>query len=124
MRKIIILAFIGLSTLFANVCEDKIQNLKEQIQKAEQNKHTNKVDSLKTALEKLEKKCGEGDEMLDELKDKVAKYEDKTEEAKKDISEAEAKGKALKVKAEETKLKMIESELEKAKKDLLNYLEK
>ncbi|RDU65488.1 DUF1090 family protein [Helicobacter sp. MIT 14-3879] len=121
--KAVIVALLVVNFCFASICKDKVEEIQEQINIAEQYKQIDKIDRLKKVLNNINEKCS-NNKITDELNKKISKYESKINKAKDDIKAAKGKGKTAKQKTLELKLKSLENELEKTKEELSDYLSK
>lgn len=117
--KVLVLLFFSIGALFANICDDKINELQAKIKNAE----TSKLSSMQEALNKLIEKC-KNDKFTDALQAKISKFEANIDEQKIKIENARNHGNLLRIEQGQAKLKALQAELQAAKTQLLQYLEK
>ena len=98
-------------------CEQKICNLKNNIQKAKKADNANRVDGLVISLEKVEKYCtNEG--LIEEIEDKISDVKKDLKEDNESYNEALKDGRTDKIKKYKEKIAEETQELEELEEEL------
>lgn len=118
MKKAIIVSLMFCGFLVAGpICDLKIQDVQNQINKATANKRMQEVRGLQKALKELIDHCNDGVE-LKKVQSEIKKIEFKISEAEQKVLEIKEKGKISKLKSAEKKVELLKIELSEKKEEL------
>lgn len=94
----------------ASLCQQKEQDIQQQISHAEKHGNTHRVSGLKTALSEVREHCTDDKLRANHQKD-IAEQHDEIAERQRDLVEAQTKGDADKIATRERKLAEAQAEL-------------
>lgn len=118
MKKVIIVSLMCCGFLAAgSICDLKIQDVQNQINRATAHNRMQEVQGLKKALKELNDHCDDGVE-LKKIQSEIKKIELKVSEAEQKVLEIKEKGKTNKIKSAEKKVEMLKTELLEKKAEL------